>query len=57
MSWSLHIPGQDPELDKVLARRFGRDHNRPCENPNILTCAIWECQRRGICRLTIERSH
>jgi hypothetical protein len=31
-------------------RRFGRQHDKPCKRPNILTCAMWECQQADECR-------
>ena len=50
MAWQLHHEGADPELDKVIARRFGPDHDLPCERREMITCAMWECQIRNRCR-------
>jgi hypothetical protein len=48
-SWSVHHPGVDPKLDKIVARRFGLWHKKPCRRPDMLTCALWECQERNKC--------
>lgn len=48
--WQVHRPGVDPELDKIIARRFGRDHARPCTQPTVLTCSKWECQKANRCQ-------
>lgn len=50
MTWRLHQRGADPERDKILARRFGRDHDKPCRRSKVLTCALWECQRANQCQ-------
>jgi hypothetical protein len=31
-------------------RRFGRDHEKPCNDPTVLTCAFSECQEANECR-------
>lgn len=31
-------------------RRFGREHEKPCKRPTIITCAMWECQYANECR-------
>jgi hypothetical protein len=38
------------ETENPVWRRFGRDHERPCKRPNILTCAQWSCQRANECQ-------
>ena len=40
------------EATAIARRRFGRDHEKPCCNPNVLTCALWECQKNDRCRLS-----
>ncbi|MGY4622000.1 hypothetical protein ACVWZ4_007227 [Bradyrhizobium sp. USDA 4472] len=50
MTWSVYIRGKDPELDKIVSRRFGSRHEKPCNNPNVLTCAVWECQKADCCQ-------
>ncbi len=36
--------------DEIAWRRFGRDHAKPCKNPDTLTCALWECQKANECQ-------
>jgi hypothetical protein len=48
--WGVYHPGLDPEIDKIVRRRFGRDHDRPCNNPDMLTCAMPECQYADACQ-------
>lgn len=31
-------------------RRFGRDHEKPCKRPDVLSCAMVECQMADECR-------
>ena len=50
MTWKQHIEGRDPELDKIVRRRFGSQHDKPCARPNTLTCALWECQKADRCK-------
>ena len=50
--WRHHVPGADPELDVIVARRFGSRHEKPCARPDILTCALWECQSINRCQHT-----
>lgn len=38
------------ETNEVISRRFGRDHEKPCKRPNVLTCAMWKCQSAGECQ-------
>lgn len=33
----------------VAQRRFGRNHARVCNNPQVLTCARTECQQANRC--------
>ncbi len=35
----------------VVQRRFGSHHSEPCRDPSVTTCALWECQIKGRCRL------
>ena len=49
--WRVHRPGINPEIDAIIARRFGNRHSRPCNDPNVLTCAMSECQWADECRL------
>lgn len=51
MTWAIYVEGRDPDLDVIVRRRFGRDHDRKCARPEILTCALFECQQRDRCRL------
>jgi hypothetical protein len=37
-------------IDEVVQRRFGRDHEKPCRRPDVLTCAKWNCQSAGACQ-------
>jgi hypothetical protein len=50
LGWKVHRPGQDPELDEIVYRRFGRDHKRPCRRPEVTTCALWACQFANACQ-------
>lgn len=46
--WRVFRPnGPDAEIVK---RRFGRDHERPCNRPGVLTCALPKCQYANECR-------
>lgn len=47
--WKVFRP-TDPNAE-IVARRFGRDHERKCNSPVVLTCAMWECQVANECRL------
>lgn len=33
----------DVGTDERVWLRFGRDHDRPCKEPWVLTCARWAC--------------
>lgn len=35
---------------EVAMRRGGPGFDYPCNDPNIIECAIWECQRHQKCR-------
>lgn len=35
---------------EIVRRRFGRDHEQPCNDPNVTTCARWACQAAGCCQ-------
>ena len=41
----------DTTADAIVWRRFGRNHDKPCKRPDILTCALWECQKANECRV------
>ena len=34
---------------EIVTRRFGRDFDKPCDNPNVLECALWPCQVKDKC--------
>jgi hypothetical protein len=38
------------QASEIVNRRFGRDHDKPCKRPEVLTCAQWECQQAGECQ-------
>jgi hypothetical protein len=50
MSWREHVLGADPVLDEIIMRRFGRDHDKPCADPTVLTCTFVECQVANRCQ-------
>lgn len=54
-TWRVYHPGADPEHDKIVRRRFGRDHKRRCNRPEILTCAMPECQYANKCQAPRQR--
>lgn len=35
----------------IVRRRFGRNFEQPCGNPNMIECALLECQIAGRCQL------
>lgn len=35
---------------EIIKRRFGPDHDRPCNKPTTLTCAMWDCQAANECQ-------
>ena len=39
-----------PPADDPMWRRFGRDHDKPCKQPTVLTCAMPECQLADECQ-------
>jgi len=47
--WDVHQPGQDPHLDEIVSRRFGSRHEKPCDDPNVLTCTSPPCQAANKC--------
>lgn len=49
VTWKLHVPGVDPQLDEIIARRFGPGWPRPCKRPEIIECALWICQVQNEC--------
>lgn len=38
------------ETREITSRRFGHAFERPCQRPEIVECAMWECQVASICR-------
>lgn len=38
------------DIIKIAKRRFGSRHEKPCNNPRTLTCALWECQVANKCQ-------
>lgn len=45
--------GSTPEFDHfdaIVRRRFGPAFEKPCDDPNMIECAMWECQERNRCR-------
>ena len=51
MDWKIYVEGRDPEQDKIVSRRFGPGYDKPCRNPNMIECAMPECQYANRCRL------
>lgn len=49
-AWRPHVFGRDHDLDEIVRRRFGRDHAAPCKRPDVLTCALSQCQHANECR-------
>jgi hypothetical protein len=39
----------EAEADDPVRRRFGRDHDKPCNDPNVLSCSRWACQSINRC--------
>jgi hypothetical protein len=39
----------DPDAHIVM-RRFGRNHEKACNRPDVLTCALLECQSANECQ-------
>lgn len=35
----------------ITERRFGRDHDQPCKNPNMISCRRPKCQNANACQL------
>jgi len=40
----------DPSWEEIVKRRFGSRHDKPCARPEVLTCAMPECQLANRCR-------
>lgn len=36
--------------EEIVSRRFGPEHERECQRPQIVTCALWECQVANVCQ-------
>lgn len=34
----------------IYQRRFGSKFSEPCANPNVIECALWECQKNNRCK-------
>ena len=47
--WCVHHWGRDPKIDEIVLRRFGSRFEKPCNNPNMLECAMVECQTANRC--------
>jgi hypothetical protein len=41
---------QEADWNEIVWRRFGRNHDKPCQRPEILTCALVECQKANCCQ-------
>lgn len=50
------MPVSKETLDEVVWMRFGRHHDKPCDNPNVLTCALPVCQMANKCALARLRA-
>lgn len=50
MAWRRYFEGADPERDVIVRRRFGPAHDRPCNRPEVITCARWQCQKANRCQ-------
>ncbi len=35
---------------EICWRRFGPKFEKPCGNPEVIECAMWECQERNRCK-------
>lgn len=46
--WQIYRES-DPDAE-IVQRRFGKEHDRPCHRPNVLTCAMPECQYANACQ-------
>lgn len=53
--WRIYRPGKNPEIDRIVMRRLGSAHDKPCLKPSVKTCALWECQFADRCRLAIPQ--
>lgn len=38
------------ETSEIVSRRFGPKFERKCERPEVIECALWECQSVGFCQ-------
>jgi hypothetical protein len=38
-------------IEEIVGRRFGSDHEKPCAEPEIRTCALWNCQIANQCQM------
>ncbi len=49
----LKVVGDDAvDRDKtrrIAGRRFGPTFNKPCNDPEVIECAMWECQLANRC--------
>ena len=41
------------ELSETIGRRFGPGFLKPCNNPRMIECAQWECQRANECQFVV----
>lgn len=37
-------------VNEIVRRRFGSKYSNPCNDPNVVECAIWSCQKAGFCQ-------
>lgn len=42
--------GVEAVNEEAVWRRFGSRHENPCKRPEVLTCAMWECQYANQCQ-------
>lgn len=40
----------EPIAGEVFGRRFGSRHDKPCKDPNVTTCTLYECQTANECQ-------
>lgn len=38
------------EVLRIIRLRGGPGNDFPCNDPNMIECAIWECQKEGRCQ-------
>jgi hypothetical protein len=45
---ALSAPGATE--DEIVSRRFGPEFAKPCNDPAMKECALWECQKANACQ-------